>query len=164
MARLADTGVADQQIASLGSDLGRFFSEELNPAITSRGVASGTLGGGRQGVAQAKAASSVAREFAQGATAIRAQDVQRKDTLAGMLAQDRLGAAQAGIGALSGLYGIAEGSSLAGLSPYMALSQILGGPTVLGESASFGTSSSFSEESSQSKSKSKSTSGGIGSL
>lgn len=162
LARLNETGTADEQIAALGSDLGTFFREELNPAITSQGVATGTLGGGRQGVAQGKAASSIAREFQRGATGIRTADVARRDSLAGMLAGDQIDRAQAGLGALPMLFGLAEGGMTAGLAPYAALSQILGGPTVLGESSSYGAASSRSEETSQSKSKSKSFSFGMG--
>jgi hypothetical protein len=164
MARLSETGTADEQIAALGEDLGMFFREELNPAITSRGVATGTLGGGRQGVAQGRAASSVAREFQRGATAIRTADVGRRDSLAAMLSEDQLGRASTGLAALPSLYGLAEGGLTAGLAPYAALSSILGGPTVLGESADFATSTAraLSEETSQSKSKSKSFSFGLG--
>src|SRR5690606_26675544 len=61
-----ESPVLEEQIGALGSDLGRFFREELNPAITARAVAGGTLGGGRQGVAQGRAAESVAREFQRG--------------------------------------------------------------------------------------------------
>lgn len=161
LARLSDTGTADEQIAALGGDLGQFLREEINPAITSQGVATGTLGGGRQGVAQGKAASSIAREFQRGATGIRAADVSRRDSLAGMLADDTLGRATAGLGALPGLYGLAEGGLTAGLAPYAALSQIIGGPTVLGDSSSYGISSSRGEDFSQSKSKSKSFSFGF---
>jgi hypothetical protein len=164
MARLSETGTADEQIRALGDDLGMFLREELNPAITSRGVATGTLGGGRQGVAQGRAVSSVAREFQRGATGIRTADVNRRDTLAGMLAEDQLGRASTGLAALPSLYGLAEGGLTAGLAPYAALSSILGGPTVLGESADFATSTAraLSEETSQSKSKSKSFSFGLG--
>jgi hypothetical protein len=154
LARLSETGTADEQIGALGEDLGTFFREELNPAITSQGVATGTLGGGRQGVAQGKAASSIAREFQRGATAIRTADVNRRDTLTSMLADDTLSRANAGLGALPMLFGLAEGGLTAGLAPYAALSQIIGGPTVLGESSSYGASTSRSEERSQSKSKS----------
>jgi hypothetical protein len=163
-ARLSDTGTADEQIAALGADLGQFFREEVNPALTSRGVATGTLGGARQGVAQGRAVSSLAKEFQRGATAIRTSDVARRDSLAGMLADDGLARASTGLNALPGLFGLAEGGAMAGLTPYLALSQVLGGPTVLGESSDFavGTSRALSEETSQSQSKSKSKSFSFG--
>src|SRR5690606_22738907 len=71
--------VLDEQIAALGEDVGRFFREELNPAITTQAVASGTLGGGRQGVAQGLAAEAAGREFQRGATALRAADIAARD-------------------------------------------------------------------------------------
>lgn len=155
-ARLDEAGTADAQIDALGEDLGRFLSEELNPAIRSKGVATGTLGGGRQGVAQGRAASSVAREFRQGATAIRSADVARRDSLAGMLSEDRLARTGAGLEALPMLFGLAEGGLTAGFAPYAALSSIIGGPTVLGESSDYAVSTAraMSEERSQSKSRS----------
>ncbi len=60
--------VLNAQIDAVGSDLGRFLNEQLNPAITGSAVASGQLGGGRQGVAQAGAMDTVTREFATQAT------------------------------------------------------------------------------------------------
>ena len=74
--------VLEQQISQLQQDTGRLFREELNPAITSRAVGGGTLGGGRQGVAQGLAAESAARVFTQGATALRAGDVASRDAVA----------------------------------------------------------------------------------
>lgn len=167
-ARLGETGTADAQIGDLGEDLARFFAEDLNPEITSRGVATGTLGGGRQGVAQGRAAESVAREFARGSTAIRTADVTRRDQLATAAAQNRLGAAGMGLQSLPGLLGVAEGGFMAELAPWMQLSGVLGGPTVLGSSSSEDIaaeiSRAFGEDfsSSQSKSKSKSFSFGMG--
>lgn len=159
-ARLSDTGTADEQIGALGEDLGMFFRNEVNPAITSRGVATGTLGGGRQGVAQGMATQSLAREFQRGSTAIRTADVSRRDSLAGMLSEDRLARTQTGLDALPTLYGLAEGGATAGLTPYATLAQILGGPTVLGESSQYALSASraLSEEESESKSSSSSKS------
>jgi hypothetical protein len=155
-ARLDETGTADEQIGALGEDLGRFLREDINPAITSQGVATGTLGGGRQGVAQGRAADATIREFQRGATDIRTQDVARRDSLSAMLAEDRLGRTTTGLSSLASLYGIAEGGVTAGFAPYSSLSEILGGPTVLGESSAYGTSSSRGEDWSQSQSKSKS--------
>lgn len=156
-ARLNEMGTADEQIGALGEDLGRFLREDINPELASRGVATGQLGGGRQGVAQGKAVSSIAREFQRGATGIRTADVARRDSLTGMLAEDRLGRAQTGLSALPSLYGIAEGGLTAALQPYAALSSVLGGPTVLGESSDYATSISraLSEDQSQSQSQSK---------
>ena len=152
-ARLDETGTANEQIGALGEDLGKFYREQINPAITSQGVAGLTLGGGRQGVAQGLGVESINREFQRGSTAIRTADVTRRDSLAGMLAQDRLGRAQTGLNALPSLYGIAQGGATSSFLPSQSLAQILGGPTVLGESSAYGTQTSRAEDRSQSKSK-----------
>lgn len=54
------------QSASLQSGLGQLFREEINPAITSRAIAAGGLGGGRQGVAQGVAAGQLGQAYTQG--------------------------------------------------------------------------------------------------
>lgn len=162
--RLADPGTADAQIGDLGEDLARFFAEDLNPEITSRAVATGTLGGGRQGVAQGRAADAITREFARGSTAIRTADVTRRDQLAASAAQNRLGAAGVGLQALPGLLGVAEGGFSAELAPWMQLASVLGGPTVLGSSEDIASeiSRAFGEDFSQSQSRSKSKSFSFG--
>lgn len=122
----------DEQISGLGSDLGRFLREELNPVIRGSAVAGGSLGGGRQGVAEGLAAESVAREFTRGATELRSADMQRRDSAAlGLLQLTGQNAATA----LSALPSLAQiGSGVESLAPYSALADILGGPTVLTES------------------------------
>jgi hypothetical protein len=164
-ARLADTGTADEQVGALGEDLSRFLGEGLLPQLTSRGVATGTLGGGREGVERGLAAESVAREFARGSTAIRTGDVARRDQLATSSAQQRLGAAGVGLNALPGMYDVAQAGVLSELAPWQALSGVLGGPTVLGSSSSediaMAIARSFAEDFSSSSSSSKSKSAGI---
>jgi hypothetical protein len=140
--------VLDEQIGALSSDLGRFFREELNPAITARAVAGGTLGGGRQGVAQGRAIDAVSREFQRGATELRARDIAARDAAAGALMAGETAAAGTGLAALPGLLGIAESSFAAPLAPFTALAQIIGGPTVLTEAGSQATQ--FAESTSES--------------
>lgn len=126
----------DQQIGALGDDLGRFFSEQLNPEITSQHVSGGTLGGGRQGVAQGMAMRDVGREFQKGALGLRVADMQQRDQAARDLAGLNIQGGQVGLGSLGSLFGIAEGEAMSGMSPHLALSQILGGPAVLQDSQS----------------------------
>lgn len=168
--------ILGEQIAGLGSDLGRFFREELNPAITSQAVAGGTLGGGRQGVAQGAAMREVGEQFTRGATALRAGDIAARDAAAQGLAGARTQAAGVGLSALPGLLGVAQTGSLSALAPFQALAGILGGPTVLTQARSEDTASSisaseavaraisqsFGEDFATSKSKSRSMSAGIG--
>jgi hypothetical protein len=159
--------VLDEQIAALGDDLGTFFRDEINPAITSEAVSGGALGGGRQGVAQGTASAAVGREFQRGATALRAGDIAARDAAAGVLGQQRTQAAGTGLAGIPGLQGVAEAGFGAELAPYAALAQILGGPTVLSQSDSqqfataedfaraFSESFGFSESKTQSSSKAR---------
>jgi hypothetical protein len=133
--------VLDAQIAGLEADTGRFFREEINPAITSRAVAGGNLGGGRQGIAQAQGAAAATREFTRGVTQLRVADQAQRDATAVEVARNSLGAASTGLGALPTLFDAAESSATGGgLGIYQTLAGILGGPTVLSESDSFSRS------------------------
>jgi len=168
--RLAsDSGLADQQIGALGSDIGTFLNETVNPAITARGVAASTLGGSRTGVARGVAGGKAVDAFSKGAVDIRAREQAARDAIAGNLATNEAGRSTAGLGSLAGLFGLAESGAMADLSPFAALSSILGQQTVLGESDSgssaladsfglnFGTSSTTGRAGSESHSRSKST-------
>lgn len=163
--RLTDTSARDAQLGALQSGLGTLFREELNPAITSRGVSTGTLGGGRQGVAQGVAVGKIASEYQKGAADIIGRDQLARDTAAGTLMTGRTQAAGTALNAIPGLVGAAQAGLNAPLSPYQALAGILGGPTTLGSSSSSDFASSLSrslgEDFSQSSSKSKSFSFGI---
>ncbi len=172
--------LADQQIAALQSDVGRLFSEELNPAITSEAVAGGQLGGGRQGVAQGVAAGRVADVFAQGAADIRARNQAQLDELAAGVAARNLQGAQTGLAGGQGLMNLAQMGFGAGFQPVERLAAILGGPTTLTDatnvsrgfsgsdavdfarafSESFGESASRSRGGSQSTSRTESSSSG----
>jgi hypothetical protein len=138
--------VLQEQIDSLREDTGRLFTEEFNPAITSRAVAGGTLGGGRQGVAQGMAMDSLAREYTRGVTALRANDVNARDNAAATIASNSLAAANTGLGALPGLLDLKERGANSELGIFSSLANILGGPTVLGQSES----SDFSRSTAQS--------------
>lgn len=132
----------NEQIGLLQEDVGRLFSEELNPAIEAEAVAGGALGGGRQGVAQAGAIDTAAREFRRGAKALRSEDMSRKDAIAQQLMQQNMMKSQTGISALPQLLALAESQMSAEFLPEMMLAQILGPMQALTESeqSSFGTS------------------------
>jgi len=132
-----ESPVLGEQIGALGEDIGRFFNEQILPGITSEAVAGGSLGGGRQGVAEGFAADTAGREFQRGATSLRAADIQARDQAAATLGQQRIAGAQAGLGGLGGLAGIANLGFGAELQPFERLSALLGQQTVLGESTSF---------------------------
>lgn len=141
-----DNPVLQQNIDLLREDAGRLFSEQLNPAITSRAVAGGNLGGGRQGVAQGLATEAVTREFVRGSTALRTADQAQRDAAAGTVASNSLAAASTGLGALPGLLDLLERGNSAELGIFSNLSSILGGPTTLTTSSS----DSFSRSTAQS--------------
>lgn len=135
-------GMADEQVGMLGDDIARFLAEDVNPAITSGGVQAGTFGGSRGEVQRGIATRGATEAFSKGSLDIRAREQQQRDALATSLSQDESGRATGALGALPSLFGLAEGGAMSGLSPFLALSQILGGPTVLTES----DSSSFSQQ------------------
>lgn len=142
--RLADNSVLDAQLASLQEQSGKLFSEQLNPEIVSRSVASGTLGGGRQGVAQGIAAGQTQDAFLQAATQLITANQSQKDTAATAIAANSLTAAGTGLGALPSLFDTLTAGNNAELGVYSNLSAILGGPTTLttssSESQTFGSS------------------------
>ncbi len=155
-----ESPVLDEQIGALSDDLSRFYSEELLPGITSDAVASGTLGGGRQGIAQGLAAERVAGEFTRGVTALRTADMQQRDAAAATLAGNAIQGAQVGTAALPGLMGLANQSFGAELAPYQALAGILGQQTTLteSESTSFQTAEDFARAFSRAFNRSQATS------
>lgn len=164
--RLTDTTVRDAQLGALQSGLGSLFRDELNPAISSKAVAAGQLGGGRQGVAQGVAVGKIANQYQQGAAAILGQDQAQRDQAASALMQGRTQAAGTALSAIPGLLGVAQAGLGAPQSIYQALAGILGGPTVLGSSSSedFATalSRAIGEDRSQSSSSSKGSSFSFG--
>lgn len=150
----ADNPVLEDQIAQLRGDTEQLFSDQLNPAITSRAVAGGTLGGGRQGVAQGMAMDALSKNFVQGATQLRANDIAMRDQAAMGIAQNSLQAASTGLGALPSMLDLATDAASPELGIYAKLSSILGGPTVLGSSQSSNFNTNTAESASQAFSRS----------
>lgn len=153
-----ESPVLQEQIDALGSDIGEFFREEINPAITSEAVAGGALGGGRQGVAQGRAAEAAGREFSRGVTSLRASDIAARDAAARALGQQRIAGAGTGLAALPALGSIADLGFGAELDPFTQLAAILGGPTTLteAESSQFGEAGDFGRAFSESFGRSRS--------
>jgi hypothetical protein len=135
-----DNSILNEQIGGLSSDLSKFYNEQLLPGITSDSIMSGTLGGGRQGVAQGAAAGETARQFSQGVTALRSSNQQQKDAAAGVLAGSRNTAAGVGLGSLNNVLGLSQANVTSSLLPSQLLASILGNPTTLTDSLSYGTS------------------------
>lgn len=174
--RLTDTSSRDAQLDVLQQRMGTLFTEDLNPAITAKHVAGGSLGGGRQGVAQGQAIGRVQREFAAGASDIIGKDQAAKDAAAVQLMAGQNTAATTGLNALPQMLQLAQAGFGADLSQYSTLSDILGGPLALTDSQSTDEATSesvaraisqalgfsYGESQSTSKSKSFSASGGIG--
>lgn len=148
--RLEGDALLEEQISLLSEDVGRFFTEQLNPAIESEAVGGGALGGGRQGVAQAGATRAAGDVFARGASQLRTRDLESRDRAAGTLLQGNIAGAQTGLAALPQLLGLAESETLGGLAPLAMLSQILGPQMALTDSTSFSTSEDFARAFSES--------------
>jgi hypothetical protein len=140
-----DDSVLRSQIGEMQNDLGKFYNEQLNPAITSRAVAGGNLGGGRQGVAQGMAMQGVTEQMRKGSVDLRAKDQAQKDSIAGTIAQNSIEAASTGLGALPSLMDIAGKGANAELGIYSNLASILGGPTTLTTANSYEQASSTSQ-------------------
>lgn len=134
--------LADQQVEQLGGDLSRFLSEDVRGAITSSGVSAGTLGGSRGEVQAGIAERGAAEAFVRGSTDIRSRSRASTDQLAQALMASEADRGSTALGALPGLLGLAEGGVMAELSPFLALSQILGPQVALTESESIGGSES----------------------
>jgi len=137
--------VVDDQIEALGQDLGRFAQEQLLPGVRRSSVAGGSLGGGRQAIAEGLVGQTVAREFQQGAAELRGRDLQARDQIAQQLAQLEQSSAATGLTQLEPLLGLAEREETADLLPFATLSSILGGPVTLSESEQQDFSQQFSE-------------------
>lgn len=133
---------AGAQLNALSSSLGDFFNEQLLPGIKGRGIAAGTYGGARTDVAESLAAKQVAGQFSQGAASILANSQAQRDAAAATRGTQQIQSASAGLTALPSLFQLAQGGANAALSPYLALAQILGGPTTLTQSQSSQSASS----------------------
>ena len=160
-----------QQIEQLGGDITRQFERGIQ-ATNVEAVGAGQLGGGRQGVAQGLLGESATRQFAQGTTALRNQDIQRQfDASSQLLQQQGFAGAQlgglggqqglqnqasqlqgllgqgqlglGGLGALQGQFNLGFSPFQAEFSPLQSLAGIIGGPTVLSTGQSTGQASSF---------------------
>ena len=160
LSQLHDIGSEDNtqaQLDALKSSVGDFYNETLLPGVVNEGVGSGNLGGGRDAVATAMAAKTAGGQFSQGAAQI-----------IGNAANQRIAANTAGLNALPSVYGIASQGAQAGLAPYLALAQILGGPTTLTSSQSTNFAKAISDslglsyDTSQSSGSSHNTSFNIG--
>jgi len=144
-ASLGDNTIADAQIAQLQKDTGQLFNEQFNPAITSDAVSSGNLGGGRQGVAQGMAMDSLARQFSSQAVQIRSQNAAQQQAAATTVANNSLGAASTGLGALPSLLSTLSAGNNADLDIYSKLAGIYGSPTTLSSSESTNFTSSIAQ-------------------
>lgn len=143
------------QLGLLRDDTSRLFNEDLLPSITSQSVAGGTLGGGRQGVAEGQALDAVGRSYATGAANLRSADLQRKTGAAQSVAQNSLASSATGLGALPQLLSLLDEGNGAEQGIFERLSQTLGGPQTLTSSA--GRSRAYGENASAANSHSRSS-------
>ena len=177
--QMNDSGeIVDSQIDQLGTDIGKFLSDKVNPAIKSSGIQAGSLGGSRGEVQRGMAADSALQEFVRGSTGIRASERDRMTGIASGIMGSDAARNQSALSMLPSLFGLAESGAMASLSPFAMLSQILGPQTVLtdsessqlaeslginmGGSSTVGRAASESSSTSSSESSSMSFSGGMG--
>lgn len=143
----------DERIGGLQEDVGRFLRQEALPGVEARAIGAYGLGGARQGLAEGRAIEGATRQFARGATELRAAEQTRRDQVArDLMAGEQAGAAT-GLSALPSLFNLAEAEMGAEMAPWERLSQVLGAPTALTES--------FAEQESESVAESLSRSLGI---
>ena len=135
--QMDDSGqIVESQIDQLGTDIGKFLSDKVNPAMKSSGIQAGSLGGSRGEVQRGMATESALQEFVRGSTGIRASERDRMTGIAsGVMGSDAT-RSQSALSMLPSLFGLAESGAMADLSPFAALSQILGPQTVLTDSES----------------------------
>ncbi len=129
---IGSPAMQQQQIGQLGANLGQMFQQQVLPGIRRGAIGAGMAGGGRQGVAEGVAAGQLGQAFASGATDIMANAQMQ-----------RIAAAQAGIGGLGQIMGVAGAPWTAQYNPLMQFASILGAPTVLSKSESESRSDSM---------------------
>lgn len=145
--RLEGNELLDDQISQLGTDINDYYSNTINPNLRRNSAATGTLGGGRQGVAEGVSARAQGEQFAEGALKLRVDDMALRDSAANDLMTGTNQAAATGIAGLSSLFGLSqEAAGGAGLDAFSQLSQILGQQQVLTDSQSTSSSMSTSQQ------------------
>jgi hypothetical protein len=115
------------QLGQYGQGLGRMFQQSVLPGIDSTFGRAQGFGGDRHALAYGQAAEGLGQAFNTGAMDI-----------LGNSANLALGANQAGLGSLGGLFGLGNAATFGSLPGLQSL--LTGGPTVLGGgSSSYGT-------------------------
>ena len=125
------------QTGQLSDVLSQQFNEQINPAITSQAVGGGTLGGGRQGVAQGLGIQGQQRALAAGNVGFQTADAARSQQAAQAGGQLFGQGAQAQAGLLPGLQQLLAGPQNQQLQSLMGLISGIGAPTVLNQQSAF---------------------------
>lgn len=133
-----------QQTEQLGSDLGRFFNEQLVPGINQGGIQAGQFAQSRGDIGRGLAAQGVTDQFQRGATAFQQAD-QMRALQAGQFGGQLFGQGQQlqqqGLGQA---FDFLQGGFGAQFDPLFALAQIFGDPTVLQQATASSQSSGSS--------------------
>jgi len=145
--RLEGNQLLDEQISQLGTDINDYYSNTINPNLRRNSAMTGTLGGGRQGVAEGLSARAQGEQFTEGALKLRTDDMAMRDQAANDLLTGTNASAATGIAGLSSVLGLAqEGAGGAGLDAFSQLSQILGQQQTLTNAQSTSSSVSTSQQ------------------
>lgn len=113
---------AGAQVGQLGQELGNIFQRNVMPGIVSNFSLANSLGGDRMALAMGDAVGQLGQAFRGGALDI-----------LGDSSRIALGANQAGLGSLGGLFGLGNAAMFGSLP---GLQSLLGNPTVLGGGSS----------------------------
>ena len=137
------------QTQQLGSDLGRFFNEQLVPGINSAGQSAGQFGGSRGQIGRGLAAQGVTEQFQRGATGFQQADAARSLQASQFGGQLFGQGAQAGLQGLQGIFGLAQAPFNQQFGILGQLASIFGDPTVLSQQSAFDFGTSQQQSSSR---------------
>ena len=121
-------GTTDQQIAGVQGVAQNFLNQNLNQISGTSNLA-GQFGGGRQSTAEGAAIGQASAGLGGVTSQILAQDIARRQQAAGLQGTQQLAGAQAQLGGLGNLFGLAQGG-LAGQFGGLGLLAGLIGPPV----------------------------------
>lgn len=150
--------LVQRQIGDLGTQMGKFFNEQLMPGITGSAIGAGQFGSGRNQIATGQAAGDVMDAYSQGLTSIMGNAYNQALGAAGMQSQNMIGASNQLAQNAMGMSNLGMANFNAMWAPLQNYQGLLGGPTVLGSSYGYSGANQVSENISQASSKSKSSS------
>ena len=151
-----NNALVQRQIGDLGTQMGKFFNEQLMPGITGSAVSAGGFGGGRNQLAVGQAAGNVADAYSQGVTGIMGNAYNQAIGAAGMQANNMIGAQGAINQTGQGLTNLGLANLNSQWAPLQNFQGLLGAPITLGSSYGYSAANSQSENITSASSKASS--------